>query len=550
MERAVATKSAAAADEGERADAKAAATTEQRRAGLTNAAVEEVAQRFGQQQLGTVVGEARRTAANVVASTTGREHTLPSVSVAASAVASLSAAVSPVERPDMALLQAAEILNMSCEIQRRNPRLEAQRNNVVHVYDSAGASNERARMQLPDAVDLTERVVRKEATELRLQNVMQSEKVLALEHAAVPLALLSLTFSCYWPHANADYVIRSASDPAGLANMAVRGTVEVDAPAIRAVCETLSPPLSASDLAHNERLQQVRRTTQAFNRWKHLYLDGVGPRCLNNLVERHVHAAFDKQACISDTERRHVLEYVRRGNVWKTANVDNFLKLVQKQSWCPHFTKDLDLDEQKAFWHRWYTRYTISEPIPALNSLVEGENPSEAPRGLDWEEHDERMSEKYKDRKSNWRKFEAAGFDNFDDAKRTAVVQFLEKRTWYPNNITMLFPDVDGATTTVQTVFQTIGEHLQQRPGVSLATVQSQVQTFLRSYGQLALGACDVVKAGSTRRALHDDALRCFMTETLPRLVTAASSVSTQSIEGGHRADHESAIFGGRDADL
>ena len=84
MERAVATKSAAAADEGERADAKAAATTEQRRAGLTNAAVEEVAQRFGQQQLGTVVGEARRTAANVVASTTGREHTLPSVSVAAS----------------------------------------------------------------------------------------------------------------------------------------------------------------------------------------------------------------------------------------------------------------------------------------------------------------------------------------------------------------------------------------------------------------------------------------------------------------------------------
>ena len=80
MERAVDTQRAAAMDEGERADAEAA-TTEKRRAGLTDAAVEEVAQRFGQQQLGAVVGEAVPTATNVVALTPGpRAHVALGVS--------------------------------------------------------------------------------------------------------------------------------------------------------------------------------------------------------------------------------------------------------------------------------------------------------------------------------------------------------------------------------------------------------------------------------------------------------------------------------------
>ena len=183
----------------------------------------------------------------------------------------------------MALLQAAEILNVWCE--RQDDELRRPRNTAVHVYDTTSSKTtdkKIAGMRTPDAVNPTERVVRTAAAALHLEKNLPPEKGLALEHAAVPLALLFLQFSCYWPHAAADYVTRGASDPAGLANMAVRGTVEVDAPAIRAVWETLSPQFSLSVLAHNERLQQARRTTQAFNRWKNLVLG----RCRSALPER------------------------------------------------------------------------------------------------------------------------------------------------------------------------------------------------------------------------------------------------------------------------
>jgi hypothetical protein len=454
------------------------------------------------------------------------------------------APIAALPRLDEALLLSSYVVDATWS---DPPRFSIrQRNEVVHCYGGQGAS----RLTVEAALRAATR-----GTVLALP--ADAHAIERLELAAVPLALVHFAYACLDDAVKNSYVESRPpqDDPAHLASVDARTSIDMDKAAVTAILMRLPETQQLAHLALVDTVRNARLTTQRFNRLKHLYINGIAPKAMRQLIEAGSLAGEP----LTELEWRALGDFNRRVLAWDTAllRIPRLVEYIRASA----VGKAFDGERESTAAEAWKGAYVfINGPerlsMAAVVNLVEqrasppelGQAPAAAIKAAY-----RAFEESRTHRKRQWDRFEHTAFANpeFDDVKREAVVQFLQRQAWYPagEQERVMLPSADGCTTNVYTVVQTMGELLKQRRGVPLVVVAARVRHFLRHYGDLAKALFAIVHIDQHNPIVqrNDVALLHFLQSTVPTLVARARAEVVPS--GGDTDDYlQSWTLSGADA--